>query len=234
MREACDTRQPDHGELVLGDRGDPVALTLRRDAVAVERAVGWVAVLDVLAKVLLVVVVARIAVDPGWGNLEGKAPGTRAVTYPLLALVVPVWHWLLRRSQPYPWGADLLVTIPAFSDLLGNRLDLYDRVTWFDDMMHLVVTGALAAAVVLLAGLARAPVRRRLEVAVAAGMTLALAWEVWEYVAFVTRSDEVGTAYADTVGDLALGWVGAVAAALLVGAAPMMVGCCTDTRSSAS
>jgi hypothetical protein len=48
-------------------------------------------------------------------------------------------------------------------------------------------------------------------------MTLALAWEVWEYFAFVTRSSEVGTAYADTVGDLALGWLGAVAAGLLLG-----------------
>ncbi len=211
-----------------------MAPTLRRDADSIEHAVRWVAVLDVLAKVLLLTVVARIAVDPGWGNLEGKAPGTRVITYPLLALVVPMWHWLRRRSRPYPWGADLLVTIPGFSDLLGNRLDLYDRVRWFDDLMHLVVPGVLAAAVVLLAGVDRAPLLRRLEVALAAGMTLALAWEVWEYGAFVTRSNEVGTAYADTVGDLALGWLGAVAAALLVGVAPMMVRCCTDTRSSAS
>ncbi len=211
-----------------------MAPALNTDAVPVEHAARWVAVLDILAKVLLLAVVTRIAVDPGWGNLEGKAPGTRVVTYPLLALLVPVWHWLLRRSRPYPWGADLLVTIPAFSDLLGNRLDLYDRVRWFDDLMHLVVPGVLAAAVVLLAGVDRAPVLRRLEVALAAGMTLALAWEVWEYVAFVTRSNEVGTAYADTIGDLAMGWVGVVAAALLVGVPPMMEGCCTDTRSSAS
>lgn len=211
-----------------------MATTLERAAVDTDRPPGWVAVVDVVAKVLLLAAVARIAVDPGWGNLEGKAPGTRALTYPLLALLVPAGHWLLRRSRPYPWTADLLVTIPGFSDLLGNRLDLYDRVIWFDDLMHLVGTGALAAAVVLLAGVARAPVLRRLEVAVAAGTTFALAWEVWEYFAFITRSSEVGTAYPDTVGDLALGWVGSVLAALLVGLAPMMVRCCTVTRSSAS
>lgn len=62
-------------------------------------------------------------------------------------------------------------------------------------------------------------VAAKVEVAVAAGMTMALAWEVWEYAAFVTRSREVATAYADTVGDLAMGWTGAVAAALLVGLA---------------
>lgn len=177
----------------------------------------WVAALDVLAKVLLVLAVARVAVDPSWGNLEGKSPTTRAITYPMLALVVPLGHLWLRPGRRYPWVADLLVTIPAFSDILGNRLDLFDRVVWFDDLMHFVATGALSGAVVLLTGSAGLPVRRRLEIALSAGMTLALLWEVWEYLAFVTRSSEVGTAYADTVGDLTLGWAGAVVAALLVG-----------------
>ena len=173
--------------------------------------------LDVLAKLLLVVLVTRVLLDPGWGNLEGKAPTTRAVAYPLLALMVPVGHLWLRPGRPYPWVADLLVTLPAFSDVLGNRLDLYDRVVWFDDLMHALATGALSAAVVLLSGLGRAPLQRRVEVAVASGMTLALAWEVWELLAFVTRSGEAGTAYGDTVGDLSLGWTGAVVAALVVG-----------------
>jgi hypothetical protein len=177
----------------------------------------WVVVLDVLAKLLLVVAVARVALDPTWGNLEGKSPITRAVTYPLLALVVPAGHLWWRPGRPYPWVADLLVTLPAFSDVLGNRLDLFDRIVWFDDLMHALATGALSAAVVLLAGLGGAPLLRRLEVAVASGMSLALLWEVWEYLAFVTRSGEAGTAYGDTVGDLSLGWTGAVVAALLVG-----------------
>lgn len=178
---------------------------------------GWLVVVDVTAKVLLLVAIARISVDPAWGNLEGKAPGARALTYPMLALVVPVWHAAARSGRPYPWGADVLITLPGFSDILGNRLDLYDRLTWFDDAIHLAATGSLAAAVVLLAGAAHAHALRRLEIAVASGMTMALAWEVWEYAAFVTRSQEVATAYADTVGDLALGWVGAVAAGIVVG-----------------
>lgn len=192
--------------------------TLGRPA-PVDRAPPWVVGLDVLAKVVLLLTVARIAIDPAWGNLEGKAPGARAISYPLLALLLPLGYAVLRPARPYPWVADLLVTIPAFSDILGNRLDLYDRVVWFDDVIHLANTGALAAAAVLLAGVGRAPVLRRLEVAVASGMTFALAWELWEYVAFVTRSREVATAYADTVGDLALGWAGAVVAAFLVGLA---------------
>ena len=178
---------------------------------------GWVVAADLLAKALLLVAVILVAVDPDWGNLEGKAPGTRAVAYPMLAVVVPTLHLALGRTRPYPWGADLLLTLPAFSDLLGNRFDLYDRVVWFDDVMHLAATGALSAGVLVLAGAAGAPLRQRVQLSVAAGLTLALAWELWEYVAFVTRSGEATTAYADTLGDLALGWVGAVLAALLVG-----------------
>ena len=177
----------------------------------------WVVVLDVGAKVLLVLALTRVALDPAWGNLEGKSPGTRALTYPLLAFVVPLAHLLRSSGRPYPWLADLMVTVPAFSDILGNRLDLYDHLTWFDDAMHLVNTGLLGGAAVVLVGSAGAPLLDRVVISVAAGMTLSVAWEVWEYVAFVTRSAEIGTAYADTVGDLALGWLGAVCAAAMAG-----------------
>jgi hypothetical protein len=183
---------------------------------AARAAPGWIVAADALAKTLLFLAVARIAVDPGWGNLEGKAPGARALTYPMLALVVPALHLAVGRTRPYPWLADLLVTVPAFSDLLGDRLDLYDRVVWFDDAMHLASTGALAAGVLVLAGADAAPFRRRVQLSVAAGMTLSLAWEMWQFYAFVTRSGEAPTAYADTLGDLALGWMGAVLAAVLV------------------
>lgn len=186
-------------------------------AVEAGTAPSWVVALDVLAKVVLLASVARVAIDPEWGNLEGKAPGTRALTYPLLALVVPVWHLARRRARAYPRVADLLVTLPAFSDILGNRLDLFDRVVWFDDAMHAVNSATLSAAVVLLAGAAGAPLARRLEIAVASGMTFALVWELWEYAAFVTRSAEVTSAYVDTLGDLALGWGGCVVAAVLAG-----------------
>lgn len=182
------------------------------------RALGWLVALDLTAKALLLLLVLQVALDPTWGNLEGKAPGARAVTYPLLAFLVPVVFHLRRSRGSYPWGADVLLTVPAFSDMLGNRLDLYDRVDWFDDLVHLANTGFLAAAVVLLCGAAHSPLRRRLELAVASGMSLSLLWELWELFAFVQRSAEAGNAYVDTVGDLALGWVGAVAAAVLVGA----------------
>ncbi|MBE7323906.1 hypothetical protein IEQ44_04485 [Nocardioides sp. Y6] len=198
-----------------------------------QRPPAWLVVATVAAKAALLLVVVQVALDPGWGNLEGKAPTARAITYPLLAVVVPLWHLLRGRFRPdrrYAWGADLLVTLPGFSDLLGNRWDLYDRVSWFDDAVHLVNTGFLAAAVLLLVGLAGARLRWRLAVAIAVGTTLSLVWELWEFTAFVAKGAESATAYADTLGDLTLGWLGAVAAAVAVGAprAPDPVGTTSD------
>jgi hypothetical protein len=179
------------------------------------------AVVDLVAKGLLLSSIALVAADPTWGNLEDKGATLRALTYPLVAFVVPVWWWVrtLRgggANPPYPWLADVLLTGTGFSDILGNRLDLYDDVVWFDDFMHLATSVAVCSAVLLLTADRAASLTQLLERSVAVGMTIALVWELLEYGAFVTRSSELRTAYADTLGDLALNWLGAMAAALLV------------------
>jgi hypothetical protein len=175
-----------------------------------------VAVLDVLGKAVLLVFLVVVLLDPAWGNLEGKAPTARALTYPLLAFAVPLWWQVRRPSGDYPWLADLLLTLAAFSDILGNRLDLYDQVVWFDDVMHVAVVTWIAAALVLLTMTRTTSAVAVLERSVALGMTAALAWELFELVAFVTRSAELPSAYADTLGDLLAGWCGSILAALLV------------------
>ena len=43
-----------------------------------------------------------------------------------------------------------------------------------------------------------------------------LAWELVEYGALLTRSTERAGAYSDMVGDLTLGWIGSVVAAVVV------------------
>ena len=173
--------------------------------------------LDVAAKVVLLLLLALVAVNPEWGNLEGKAPVARAVTYPMFAFILPVvWAMFLRSRRPFPWVADLLVTIVCFSDILGNRLDLYDQITWFDDWMHFMDTGLVAGAVVILTLDHTATRAAVVERAIASGLTASLAWELFESVSFVTRSVELSWAYADTLGDLTLGWLGSVVAALLI------------------
>lgn len=176
-----------------------------------------VVLLDLGAKVLLLLFLVRVGVDPTWGNLEGKAPVARALLYPLPAFVIPL-IWLVRRPEaPFPWAADLLISSACFNDILGNRLDLYDTVVWFDDLSHFAATAQFSAAAVLLT-LRRGTFRQALERAVSVGMTIALGWEVFEYLSFVTRSAEHTGAYRDTIGDLTLGWLGTVAAAAAVAA----------------
>lgn len=177
------------------------------------------AVLDIAVKAVLLAFIALVAVSPEWGNLEGKAPTTRAITYPMLALVTPVLIRFFVRDRPFPWLADLMISLVGFSDILGNRLDLYDTISWFDDWMHFMNTGLLAGA---LAALTTGPRHSVVDVVIRAlgiGLTLAVAWEVWEYRSFVVRSPELPTAYADTVVDLTLGWAGSLVGGLLVAGA---------------
>lgn len=181
-----------------------------------EPAFHFTAVLDVTAKIVLALLLVLVVLDPTWGNLEGKAPNTRAMTYPLLAFAVPAWRLLCPTDAAYPWLPDLLLTSAAFSDILGNRLDLYDRLFWFDDLAHLGLTLCVTAAMVLLTLERTVSAVVVLERSVALGMTAALVWEVFEYVSFVTQSAELPTAYADTIGDLGLGWIGTILAAGLV------------------
>ncbi len=80
-------------------------------------------------------------------------------------------------------------------------------------------TALLSAAVVLLTMSApRASLGDIVQRGVAAGMTMALSWELFEYVSFVTKSSELPTAYSDTVVDLTLGWTGSLVAALVIAA----------------
>jgi hypothetical protein len=51
--------------------------------------------------------------------------------------------------------------------------------------------------------------------AVGFGAVTAVLWEFGEYFAFIRHSEELDTAYTDTLGDLALGLTGSVVAALV-------------------
>jgi hypothetical protein len=173
--------------------------------------------LDVAAKALLVLMLGLAMAHPEASGLEGKGAAARAVGYPLLAFTIPaVWWWHWRERASFPWLADLLVTITCFSDTLGNRMDLYDTVVWFDDWMHFMNLGLLTAAVLLLTMHRSSGLGSVLERSLAFGATAAVAWELAEYAAVLSRHSERQHAYADTLGDLALGILGALVAAVVV------------------
>ena len=172
---------------------------------------------NVIAKAALVLLLALALLYPDQGHLRDKAAGMRAIGYPLVSFAVPLLWWTLWRDKvSFPWLPDLLITITCFTDILGNRLDLYDSVVWFDDWMHFMNTGLLAAAIVMLTLPRGTGLARMMERALAFGATSAIVWELAEYVTFLSRTSGRAFAYGDTLGDLAFGTVGAVVAAVVV------------------
>jgi hypothetical protein len=173
-------------------------------------------VIDLAAKMGLVILIGIAIAYPDLGNVRGKASGVRDIAYPLGALVVPAIWWFRWRDRPYPWLGDALVTLPWFTDTLGNRLNLFDTVDSFDDWMHFVNWALLTAGVLILTLRRTAGPRETIERALAFGVTAALGWEIAEYFAFIRHSSELKTAYTDTLGDLSLGSLGSILAGIVV------------------
>jgi len=130
----------------------------------------------------------------GLERFAGKAFGWRLVGYSIAALIVPaIWAARGRRSA-YPFAADILFVLPFLIDTVGNALDLYDMVDWWDDANHFVnwalLSGALGAA------LARTQIRgaELLGLVVGFGGVTAILWDIGEYFAFIRHSSELATA----------------------------------------
>jgi len=176
---------------------------------------------DVAIKVATDMLLAWAVLNPDLPQFSGKAFTGRALAYPIALLVLPVGWWLRGRGRlPYPVAADILLGLPFLIDVAGNALNLYDSVEWWDDANHLVNWALHTAAIGLLlrAGPWGPWTRAALAFGWAAGT--AVAWELAEYVAFVPDSPEAATAYADTLGDLALGLLGGAVAAVAVSRLP--------------
>ena len=110
----------------------------------------------------------------------------------------------------------LFVGLLAFGvfDVLGNTFDLYDTITWWDDLNHFVNWGLLSLAIGLLVLRFRLPAPATFALVVGMGAVAAILWELGEYVAFIRNSDELDTAYEDTLGDMLLGLSGSTVAAV--------------------
>lgn len=171
-----------------------------------------IALKSALALLLLVPVL-----HPGWQQYDDKSMPWRIVVFPLAALVIPVmWH-LTGGKRPYPYLADgLFVSVPL-TDVLWNTVDAYDRVWWWDDLIHLLNSVVIAYVIGLwLRRYTLAPTVLFFLV-LGLGMTLAVGWELAEYPTSLNGSDELPAAYGDTLGDLTLALIGSIFAAALVG-----------------
>lgn len=163
----------------------------------------------------------------GLPQFAGKGFAARLVAYPLLMLLVPAL-WVLFRalrgraapsvvSPTLPWSGFALIMAPFFIDVTGNSLDLYDAVVWWDDANHLVNWFLLCAGLGVLSLRARVSPPWALGLVVTgAGAVLAVLWELGEWYTFIRHGTELATAYGDTLGDQALGTLGAALAGILV------------------
>ncbi len=156
-------------------------------------------------------------------QFEGKAFGTRLVAYPLMMLALPVGWALVARlrgvDSPVPWDATALIMWGFLVDVTGNTLDLYDTLVWWDDANHFAnwITLSLGVGLCLARGTSAGAPRWLLAVATAgAGAILAIAWELGEWYTFIRHGTELDTAYEDTLGDEALGTLGAILAGLVL------------------
>ncbi len=163
---------------------------------------------------LLLFAIAR----PDLPQFHGKAITGRAIGYPLAALIVPAVWWFRSRRRPmrYPYAVDILIVLPFLIDTFGNALNLYDTVDHWDDLNHFVNWAILVSGFGLV--LMRLPIGRleAASLAIGFGAVTAVLWEFLEYITFIRHSKELKTAYTDTLGDLSLGLLGSVLAALLM------------------
>ena len=155
---------------------------------------------------------------PDLPQFEGKAFGWRLATFAPGMLVAPAVWWLVNRGKDTepPYGAFALVMGPFFFDVTGNTLNLYDSVTWFDDLAHVITWFLLCAGI----GLLIAPLVEGRWVLVALvtgiGATLAIGYELAEWYTFIRHgTNDDKESYEDTLGDEALGVLGGFAAALV-------------------
>lgn len=175
--------------------------------------------LNFTAKATLLGLLLFAVLQPDLPQFQGKAMDTRLFTFGASAVVLPlvwsVWRgW--RAGRSYPHGTDICVVLPFLMDTAGNTFDLYDRVVWFDDALHLLTWVPWVIAFGLLLHYAP-PLPRwaHFGLVLGFGAVTHILWELGEYITFIRFSDELATAYTDTLGDLALSLTGSTIGAAL-------------------
>jgi len=178
---------------------------------------------DLAIKALTVVLLLWAVTHPELPQFQGKAFAGRTIAYPVLLLLVPLGWWVFgSRTIRYPFAADILFGLPFLIDVVGNALNLYDTVEWWDDANHLVNWALQTGAVGLLLRHGSWSTWTRCALAFGYAVTTAVLWEFAEYVTFVPNSPEAASAYADTLLDLALGMLGGLVAAVVTSRLPLI------------
>ena len=178
---------------------------------------------DLTVKVATVGLLAWAIFNPDLPQFQGKAFAGRAIAYPVALLIFPVGWWLFGRARiPFPIAADILFGLPFLIDVVGNALNLYDTIDWWDDANHLVNWALHTAAVGLLLRYGQWTPTTRVALAFGYAVTSAVLWEFAEFVTFVPNSPEAATAYADTLFDIFNGMIGGLIGAVVTSRLPLL------------
>lgn len=141
----------------------------------------------------------------------------------ILALATPAL--MLPRALGMRGGVDLAIGVTVLVAAASNVFDLYRSVPGWDLVVHFVCTGAIAATgYLVLARLRIVPAqdspefRRCIPVVLCTilGLAVSAVWEMIEWAGRTFVTDEIFVTYEDTIGDMALGGLGALAAGVLV------------------
>lgn len=141
----------------------------------------------------------------------------------ILALATPAL--MLPRALGMRGGVDLAIGVTVLVAAASNVFDLYRSVPGWDLVVHFLCTGAIASTGYLV--LARLRIvsaqdspefRRRIPVVLCTilGLAVSAVWEMIEWAGRTFVTDEIFVTYEDTIGDMALGGLGALAAGVLV------------------
>lgn len=133
------------------------------------------------------------------------------VAFALPALVAP-------RFIGVPPVFDSAFCVTVLVAAWSNVFDLYRSVVGWDIVMHFVCTALMAPMLYLLfVRLQAAPapgssVKRRVIILsfVTLGLAISALWEMVEWVGYVFISDDIYVEYHDTIGDMAVGGLGAL------------------------
>lgn len=146
----------------------------------------------------------------------------------ILALALPAL--MVPRILGMRAGMDIAVGLTVLVAAGSNVFDLYRSVAGWDLVVHFVCTGVIAAAGYLI--LARTGVvpaqrdaafRKRTAIVITAALGLAVSalWEMIEWAGRTFVTSEIFVTYEDTIGDMAIGGLGAVFAGVVVAFFPL-------------
>lgn len=129
-------------------------------------------------------------------------------------------------------AADAWVCVVLLVAAWSNVLDLYRTWPWWDIPVHVVVAGTVGVIGYLLLarrdivpepGTPRFTVATVVVLTAALGLALGAVWEMIEWFGYAVITDDIYVTYDDTIGDMAAGGLGALAAGWILARAPQLL-----------